>query len=303
MFKPKWLARRKPRRTDAFALLIALAPAFASAAEPSTRDWNFDVLLDGKPIGHHNFHLVRSETGGELTSQARFTVKILFVTAYRYVHDATEVWRNGCLERIASTTDDNGKKFKIEGALKSDGFVVSDGKTTAQFPQCSMTFAYWNPQILTGTQLVNIQTGKYDRVTISHLADENFVARGVSPGEALVLQGATGRSPVDGLRAHRGWSEREWSDATAGLQARGWLEDDGTISAAGAGARDAIEADTDRLALGPYRALGDDATDELVGGLRPLAAWIMSAGAVPAVAALADFTASPARYAATSSMS
>ena len=74
----------------------------------------------------------------------------------------------------------------------------------------------------------------------------------------------------------------EWSAAIGGLQERGWLAADGSVGAAGAEARDAIEADTDRLALGPFRALGDDATDELVGGLRPLAAWIMSAGTVPA---------------------
>ena len=109
-----------------------------------------------------------------------------------------------------------------------------------------------------------------------------LVARGVAPCEALVLQGATDRSPVDGLRERRGWSDAEWTDAETRLRERGWLDPDGSINESGAAVRDAIEADTDRLALGPYRVLGDDATDELVGGLRPLAAWIMSAGAVPA---------------------
>ena len=117
-----------------------------------------------------------------------------------------------------------------------------------------------------------------------HRGDGHVVAlvdRGIAPCEALVLQGATGRSPVDRLRAHRGWSESEWSEATDSLRLRGWVDAHGAISDAGTQVRDEVERDTDRLALGPFRALGDDATDDLIAGLRPLAAWVMSAGAVP----------------------
>ncbi|MGZ8734009.1 MAG: SCO6745 family protein [Acidimicrobiia bacterium] len=109
-----------------------------------------------------------------------------------------------------------------------------------------------------------------------------LVGHAITPCEALVLQGATGRSPVDELRVHRGWSEEEWSEAVDALRVRGWLAADGSITDAGARVRHEVEHDTDHLALGPFRALGDDATDDLIAGLRPLAAWVMSAGAVPA---------------------
>jgi len=109
-----------------------------------------------------------------------------------------------------------------------------------------------------------------------------LVGHEITPCEALVLQGATGRSPVDGLRAHRGWSEAEWSAATDALRTRGWLADDGAISRSGVEARDRVEAETDHLAVAPFRTLGEDATDDLIAGLRPLAAWVMSARAVPA---------------------
>ena len=108
-----------------------------------------------------------------------------------------------------------------------------------------------------------------------------LVGRGIAPCEALVLQGATGRSPIEALRTHRGWSRAEWSAAVESLRSRGWLNAAETISEAGAGVHDEIERDTDHLALGPFRALGDDATADLIAGLRPLAAWVMSAGAVP----------------------
>src|SRR3954452_15715035 len=40
-----------------------------------------------------------------------------------------------------------------------------------------------------------------------------LVDAGVAPSEALVLQAATGRSPEEGLRTRRGWSEQDWDAA------------------------------------------------------------------------------------------
>ncbi len=103
----------------------------------------------------------------------------------------------------------------------------------------------------------------------------------IAPCEALVLQGATGRSPVDRLQASRGWSATEWSAAVEALRSRGWIAADGTITDGGRDLRDQVEVETDQRALEPFRRLGEDATDDLVAGLRPLAVWVMSAGEVP----------------------
>jgi hypothetical protein len=109
-----------------------------------------------------------------------------------------------------------------------------------------------------------------------------LVEAGVSPSEALVLQAATGRSPEDGLRSHRGWSADEWSAAAASLAARGLVDDEMRITSAGAELRKAIEDGTDRLAAPIVAAIGEDAADELVALLRPLAEAVMATGAVPA---------------------
>jgi hypothetical protein len=110
----------------------------------------------------------------------------------------------------------------------------------------------------------------------------SLVANGLGPCEALVLQAATGRSPAEGLKANRGWSDEEWIAATEALLARGWLDETGAVTAAGASVRDAIEADTDRLAAAAIAGLGEARTLELVDALRPLAALVMDGGVVPA---------------------
>ncbi|MDQ3756241.1 MAG: hypothetical protein M3394_00080 [Actinomycetota bacterium] len=111
---------------------------------------------------------------------------------------------------------------------------------------------------------------------------DRLLDAGVSPAEALVLQAATGRSPEDGLRANRGWSDDEWSAAAAALAARGLVDDDMRITTAGAELRQAIEDGTDRLAAPVVTAIGHDGAEELVALLRPLAEAVMAAEAVPA---------------------
>jgi hypothetical protein len=108
-----------------------------------------------------------------------------------------------------------------------------------------------------------------------------LVDAGVAPSEALVLQAETGRSPEEGLRANRGWSDDEWSAAAESLLDRGLIDRERRITAAGAELRQAIEDGTDRLAAPVVAAIGDDGAEELVGLLRPLAEAVMAAGAVP----------------------
>jgi hypothetical protein len=108
-----------------------------------------------------------------------------------------------------------------------------------------------------------------------------LVDAGLAPSHALVLQAATRRSPEDGLRSNRGWTDDDWAAAARALAARGLVEADGRITATGVALRQRIEDDTDRLAAPIVTAIGDDAAEELVSLLRPLATAVMDAGEVP----------------------
>ncbi len=111
---------------------------------------------------------------------------------------------------------------------------------------------------------------------------DQLVESAVTPPEALVLQAATGRSPEDGLRSNRGWSDDEWSDAAASLMSRGLIDEDMHTTAAGNDIRQAIEDGTDRLAAPIVSTIGVEEAAELVALLRPFAEAVMAAGAVPA---------------------
>ena len=87
---------------------LAVATSPATAAETDSRILLFDVYLDGKKIGFHRFEIEDAGEGPSVLSEASFDVKFLFVTAFRYRHNTTERWAEGCLDQIEARTDSNG---------------------------------------------------------------------------------------------------------------------------------------------------------------------------------------------------
>jgi hypothetical protein len=98
---------------------------------------------------------------------------------------------------------------------------------------------------------------------------------------AHVLAAAAGRSTREWLQRARGWDDAEWDDAVEALTRRGWLDGD-ELSAEGLAMVAAIEADTDRLALRPWQALGDPGCDRLAELLGPVRRAVVAAGDWPA---------------------
>ena len=157
-------ARARRLRTLA-ALALAVAAMFtaapSAAREIATREWNFAVSLDGRPIGEHRFTLHDRGETRELRSEALFNVRFLFINAYRYEHSAREQWQGDCLQSVDARTDANGKPLLVEGERENGAFRTRTGSTDVLPDDCVQTFAYWNPSILDARRLLNPQTGEY----------------------------------------------------------------------------------------------------------------------------------------------
>ncbi|MGW3275377.1 SCO6745 family protein [Streptomyces kronopolitis] len=103
---------------------------------------------------------------------------------------------------------------------------------------------------------------------------------GLDPCEALVSFAAIGAAPAADF-VGRGWSAQEWSDARHRLAARGWIAPDGTATERARTEREAIERTTDRLAAGPWRALGHSRAERLAQLLTPVLGAVFEAGYLP----------------------
>lgn len=167
-------------RKSGIAALIACAITFSAHAtgEVPGKQWQFEVALDGKPIGFHTFELQHDGSKQVLTTEASFDVKFLFITAFRYRHQNTEVWNEGCLSSIDASTDSNGQQFEVRGEVDGGSFDVLSAEGSMTLPRCVQTFAYWNPAILESQKLLNSQTGEYEDVTVTLEGRERLAVAG-----------------------------------------------------------------------------------------------------------------------------
>lgn len=186
----------KTRYFRAWRTALAGAMLILPFSMAHAQQWQFQVFLDDSPIGHHHFTL--QEQGGEreLKTQARFDVKVLFINAYRYVHEATERWSGSCLTALNARTDDNGKALTVNATRQEGVLQVQGTGARAAHEGCVMSFAYWNPALLKQTRLLNSQTGQYENVTITPLGDEVIEVRG-APVTARRYRIMGSKHPID----------------------------------------------------------------------------------------------------------
>jgi hypothetical protein len=158
-----------------FAAWLSALPLVSAAAD--TR-YDFQVLLDDKPIGEHRFTVDGPVDARTVVSDARFMVKLLGLTVYRYTHRAEEQWRGNCLRSLVASTDDDGTASRVAADAASDALKVVMPEGTRSIEGCVMSFAYWNPAIRQQTRLLNAQTGRLEAVQVSRIASGTVEARG-----------------------------------------------------------------------------------------------------------------------------
>jgi len=153
-------------------LIICLLALFFSNLSFG-KEWVFDAILNDEVVGQHSFVYENNKT----ISKANFKFEFLLMD-FLYQHYSEETWDKNCLKSISSETDDDGDLYQVTGKLVADGFFVTSNHESTLLPQCIMTFAYGNPEILNQKKLLNSQNGEFLQVEVKLLREENFILRG-----------------------------------------------------------------------------------------------------------------------------
>jgi hypothetical protein len=151
--------------------LRAFSPAPARAAVPL--DIHFRALHQGSPVGEHS---VMFQPEGErltVTTRIDITVKVLFFTAFRFKHEAEEVWESGRLVSVKSTTNDNGAPLQVSGYAAGDGFRIlgEDGPFLAS-AQLLTSNTLWDRRLVRESRLIDVQHGGEVGLVAKQLGEE-----------------------------------------------------------------------------------------------------------------------------------
>lgn len=152
----------------------------APTAMPSTPGTTVERSLDftahygrDTPLGHHRVTVAKAANGDTVVDvDIRFEAKLLMITAYRYHHVSHEVWHEGRLAALDSSTDDNGERDWVKGHAVEDGFAVESSHGAVTAPADIIPTSYWNPAILTASRLLDTIRGVVMDVKVERLGQE-----------------------------------------------------------------------------------------------------------------------------------
>ena len=95
-----------------------------------------------------------------VTTRIDILVKVLLFTAFYLKHEAEEVWHAGRLLAVKSTTDDNGTRMQVSGAVAPGGFRVVGGEGPFLAPAQLLTSnMLWDTRMLGADRLIDVQHG------------------------------------------------------------------------------------------------------------------------------------------------
>lgn len=159
------------------AALPLLGPFWPGPARAATSgDLRFRALHRGSPVGEHSVAFQRDGDRLTVTTRVDITIKVLFFTAFRFKHDAEEVWQSGRLASVTSTTNDNGTPLKVSGYAAGDGFRIlgEDGPFLAS-AQLLTSNTLWDSRIVRESRLIDVQHGGEVGMVSKRLEEETVV--------------------------------------------------------------------------------------------------------------------------------
>lgn len=152
-----------------------------ASAEPVTETRDYGIRVDGKPAGEYHTTVRKDNGTVTVTSQAEVRVRVLLIN-YSYSFRGSEVWKDGRLQRLESTTNDDGKRFAVTAWVDGKELrVKSNGQERATRPDV-WTTTYWRPPEARyrnqGVPLLDVDTGRDIRATLQFVGVNSINAAG-----------------------------------------------------------------------------------------------------------------------------
>jgi hypothetical protein len=202
------------RLLGAVCIILASGLSEACAADQETRD--FGIYVDGKPAGSAQMAMVRQDDGTtQLTCSTHVKVRVLLIT-YTYQYQGKEVWKDGRLQRLDSSCNDDGKRFQVSAVAAEDGLhVTTNGREHVAPAEAWLTSNWSLPSPKQRDQvvpLIDADTGEDLSCRIQHIGTVQMsVAGQVQNVNHYRLNGAKMQVEV-------------WYDGAERLVRREWVE-------------------------------------------------------------------------------
>jgi hypothetical protein len=158
-------------------VLPGAADPAADAAPPLPQNLVFKVLLDGDEVGHHNVTFSRAGEQIVADIESAFSVTMAGFTVFEYRHRSREVWQDGAIQSIRSTTSANDTDVALNVDRSGDVLRIDGDKYKGEGPGSLIPASWWSSAIVARAQMLG-QSGEILPVTVANLGRETIEAGG-----------------------------------------------------------------------------------------------------------------------------
>ena len=149
----------------------------------SYNSWSITIPKDGKAT----FYFIRKNKNiGSITSIfteednklkihtiVDIKVKVLFIPAYKFFQETTEIWKDNELIEIVGFTDfEDEREYHIKGKDKEDNFIASGMDGELILDKSIITLNYWNKNTLNQKEVFDTQKGIVREISVNKLENE-----------------------------------------------------------------------------------------------------------------------------------
>lgn len=128
----------------------------------------FDAYRKGSRIGKHKVSFERDGDLLVVETEFKLKVKVLFITAYKFLFESTGVWKDGALQTMDVSVDDNGKDTKVDAYLSDEdgSFYVTGRKGDFIANDWVYPTNHWNAGVVESKVVLNTLNGALANVEI-----------------------------------------------------------------------------------------------------------------------------------------
>lgn len=143
--------------------------------ESNNNSWHFIAYLDDMEIGHHDFEVSISGIETTVLTRAEFDVSFMFIPIFKYEHSNQEVWNNGCLIKLNSSTFNDGEELFVK-LFNDNGIThIETANGNLKKSDCVRSFAYWDVELIKSKVLLNSQSGELIDITYRLIGEETLL--------------------------------------------------------------------------------------------------------------------------------
>lgn len=170
-------------RTRIKALTIAIVAVLAAIGVPpgpmaAPIEIVYAISRGDQQIGQLSLSIFQNQDFVEARIRSNVVVDYQMVEAYRFEHEAHEIWHDGQLVGFTSQTQDNGRSYSVALEGSGDGLLLMAGGEAVPVPADITPTSAWSLSMLQRSSYFDSFTGQLLQVRIEDLGEEMVALSG-----------------------------------------------------------------------------------------------------------------------------